>query len=261
MKKMFCGYTPTPKEEVMYLLRVQASDGSLQESSILESLKTKLNKMDTLRFFEADKLSAVECERLAEALVGNTSLRTISIANCRIGDEGIDVLSHGLQSTKIQHVVLIDNGITALGMRSITLFLKQLQSLTIMENPIEDLGTQIIIDFLRQCELDDIRETQVIERAQKLTKDPETQPIISSSRPPLLKLALSKCCMTDRGLAAICDWLFDLNKDLKHLDITGNPYSSSYLQRVFQLAMKFRPSVGFECDCDVEEPAPVVLKK
>ena len=116
-------------------------------------LDIKDNKMSSLDLTEYH-MSPLACDKITIALRKNSSVESVYLNNCCIGDNGVakfcDVLRH---SSSIELLCLFGNSVGAHGVESLCFALEQntvLTSLDLRGNDVEDDGARALGDLLRK---------------------------------------------------------------------------------------------------------------
>jgi hypothetical protein len=163
---------------------------------ILHSNKTLATLGLSWNWF-GEAIGVVEC--IVEGLGSNSTLMTIDLARCALGDDGVSILAQtlGSQNTTLQNFSLDENSITSNGVGVLLDTMEQSSHITDLE--------------LRHDHRIGSEEASLLARS-----------LGNSALPNLTRLSLPNCQIGDDGFIALVSAL-EQNTSLLHLDLRFNP--------------------------------------
>jgi Ran GTPase-activating protein (RanGAP) involved in mRNA processing and transport len=157
---------------------------------------------------------AIEC--IADGLCINSTLRTIDLSLCVLGDGGVSILAQtlGSRNTTLQILTLANNSITSVGVCALLETMEQsslpITDLDLANNSIGNEGASLIARFLGKNAL-----------------------------PNLARLSLSRCDIGDDGFTTLVSAL-EQNTSLLHLD---SGYRNGFSERAFVALAESLPKI------------------
>uniref|UniRef100_H0XCK3 NLR family pyrin domain containing 5 n=1 Tax=Otolemur garnettii TaxID=30611 RepID=H0XCK3_OTOGA len=155
-------------------------------------------------------LSALSCQVLASALVGNRSLTHLCLANNCLGKEGVSLLSRSLRlpGCNLRRLILNHCGLDITGCGFLAFALMgnaRLTHLSLSLNPLEDDGMKLLCEAMREpsCQLQDL---ELVRCQLTATCCTDLSYVISRSK-YLKSLDLAANTLGDSGVMVLCEGL------------------------------------------------------
>ncbi|KAK2892412.1 hypothetical protein Q8A67_012400 [Cirrhinus molitorella] len=168
------------------------------------------------------KLTAQSCERLSLALQSSNSvLRELDLSNNDLHDSGVELLSDGLKSCKLEIVRLSICKLTGQSCESLSSALQSsnsvLRELDLSNNDLQDSGVKLLDDGLKNCKLEILR----LSTCNLTAQSGESLSVLLSSNSHLKELDLSNNDLQDLGVKFLSDGLKSPNCKLEILRLSG----------------------------------------